>query len=108
MNNTYAWVIDKLDVTSFVSGKSNVVNNAYWHIEATDGVNNVKVYGNQPLTYAAGADFVPYENLTQEQVLEWVKTSMGDKVAAMEAVADVRLSNLLTPIIEKLKLPWIV
>lgn len=106
MSNTYNWFIDKLDVTPSVSGQIDVVNNAYWYIEATDGVNIVKVYGNQRLSYTAGEPFVPYSNLTQEQVLEWVKAKMGVKVAAMETVADTRLTLLSNPPIITPNLPW--
>tara|TARA_R110002072_G_scaffold282836_4_gene446103 strand:+ start:560 stop:871 length:312 start_codon:yes stop_codon:yes gene_type:complete len=58
----------------------------------------------------AGPDFIPYEDLTEELVLSWVKEALGaDAVAATEAsvnlLANIKKQDIENPAVEG-GLPW--
>jgi hypothetical protein len=58
-----------------------------------------------------GPDFIPYEDLTEEIVLGWVKEALGaDAVAATEAsvnlLANIKKQDIENPTIEG-GLPWV-
>jgi hypothetical protein len=78
------WTISQLD-RSLPDG---VVYTAHWRVSDTDGDASGSVYGT--ISFDAkdpsDPDFVPYDNLTEAQVVGWVKEAMGDDtVAAHEA-----------------------
>ena len=50
--------------------------------------------------------YIPYDQLTQDEVLGWVWTVMGpDEKAAIEATLQVKVQNQLNPVVEN-GLPW--
>jgi len=105
--NSYTWLVDSIDCIPSLDGKTNVVSNVHWRINATsdamkqitipsktifnfDGSQTtipeqiltepmyfVTTCGVQPLTYTAGSAFTEYEGLTLETVIEWIKSAMG-------------------------------
>jgi len=105
--NTYTWLVDSIDCIPSLDGKTNVVSNVHWRINATsdtmkqitipsktifnfDGSQTtipeqiltepmyfVTTYGVQPLTYTSGNPFTEYAGLTLETVIGWVQTAMG-------------------------------
>jgi hypothetical protein len=58
----------------------------HWDVTEVDGDYSSRVYGSVGLEYdASDASFVPYADLTEATVIQWVKDSMGaDEVTAME------------------------
>ena len=55
-------------------------------------------YGSVPLERPDG-DLIPFENLTQDQVIGWVKAKLGgdEKVAEIEAALQARLDEAISP-----------
>jgi hypothetical protein len=68
-----------------------------WLVEITDGVNTARKGGETNLP------FVPYDNLTEAQIIGWVKEELN--VAAIEADLNAQILHMQTcpPI---LPLPW--
>ena len=58
----------------------------HWDVTEVDGDYSSRVYGSVGLEYDASDDsFVPYADLTEATVIQWVKDNMGaDEVTAME------------------------
>lgn len=82
-----------------------VVVQAGWRVSATDRIYRGSVSGQQQFTYDPGADFTPYDQLTEAQVLSWVHGSMGDQRAAYEDMVRQQIEEQKTaPIV--LPLPW--
>lgn len=80
---------------------------AHWNVGARDGDYFVSAYGSISFTPNSSAtDFVPYENLTEEIVIGWVKASLGEEtVAAYESSLEARIVEDKNP--SKLSgLPW--
>jgi hypothetical protein len=108
MANTYTWVITAMDSYPQHAGQTDVVFTIHWTLNATDGSgHNASVYGTVGVIYAAGEPFTPYAQLTQQQVIGWVTTSLGaEQVAAYEASLDQQIANQITPPVVTLPLPW--
>lgn len=77
------WTISNLE-RSLPDG---VVYTAHWRVSDTDGDASGSVYGtiSFPAKDPSDPSFIPYDQLTEAQVLQWVFDAMGaDTVAAHE------------------------
>jgi hypothetical protein len=73
-----------------------------WLVEITDGVNTARRGGETNLTYPE-----PYENLTEAQVIEWVKEALGaDKVTEIETDLNDQILYMQTEPVKSIPLPW--
>ena len=107
MANTYTWIIESLDCNTTFENQTNVVSNIHWRLVATNGTYTVSTYGEQPVTYTAGNPFTDYANLTQDTVINWVKSALGEtQILKLQIKLDEELSYLLNPIIITPPLPW--
>jgi hypothetical protein len=68
MNITYK--IDNLDRQT----SDGLVITAHWRVNAVDGEHTAGAYGS--VGFTRGDDFIPFEDLTEAQVLEWVKAQL--------------------------------
>ena len=68
MNITYK--IDNLDRQT----SDGLVITAHWRVNAVDGEHTAGAYGS--VGFTRGDDFIPFEELTEAQVLEWVKAQL--------------------------------
>ena len=65
-----------------------LVLTTHWRLTHTDAGYTGSVYGTQtlPENDPTSPDFVPFEDITEAQAIEWTKAAMGeDTVAAHEA-----------------------
>ena len=68
MNVTYK--IDNLDRQT----SDGLVTTAHWRVDAVDGEHTAGAYGS--VGFTRGDDFTPFEQLTEAQVLTWVKSQL--------------------------------
>lgn len=90
------WSISQLDRTL----PDGVVMTAHWRVSKTDGDVSGSVYGtiSFPAKNPAEPDFIPYDKLTEAQVIQWVKDEMGaDTVAAHEAAVQAQIDAQKNP-----------
>ena len=79
---TFTWTIANLERNTADGG----VTVAHWRCIAVDGDHSASAYGTVGFTPdASAAGFVPYENLTEADVLAWVHGSV-DKDATEAAL----------------------
>lgn len=103
----YEWTIQTLDCVPQEDGKADVVVTAHWNVSATDGVYTSNVYGTQSFTYDASKAFIPYADLTQDEVIGWVQSAMGiDAVTELQQNLDMQIQNQINPPIVTPPLPW--
>lgn len=69
-----------------------------------DGAHQASVYGSANFA-APGNPFVPYADLTQDQVLDWCYANGVDKVA-VEASIQQQINDQINPPIIQPPLPW--
>jgi hypothetical protein len=107
MSITTTWVIEQMNCYPTSEGQTDVVFNAAWRVNATDGTYNATVYGTAGVTYEAGSPYTPFADLTQDQVVGWVQTSMGaEQVASIEAGLATNIANQVNPPTVTPPLPW--
>jgi len=77
-----------------VEGETDVVVLAQWAVSGTDGTYS-ETLGSNTTQFTISADdpnFTPYDELTEEQVVGWIKDTLGaDGVASYEATIAVLL-----------------
>jgi type II secretory pathway component PulL len=121
MANTYKWSIKQLDYIVEQDSKQNVVNNIHWTLVATSDqiARSVEVdgqtvnffyealtYGACPIKLADNAYFTRYEQLTEEQILEWLMEALTEsQVDAIKKSLDSQIDALVKPTV-KSGLPW--
>lgn len=76
------WKILQLDRNA----TSGVVHTAHWICLAQDGEYSGSVYGTQSFAEVDPEDdsFIPYDEITEENVLDWIFNEMQDQVKAHE------------------------
>jgi hypothetical protein len=99
-------IIEALDCIPSLDGKTNVVSCIHWRANGTDGTNNVTTYGSEALEYDSEEKYLSYENLTEEQIIAWLKDSMKDRFFDIENVINGLLNELASPSTITPELPW--
>ena len=70
MATTIKWSVNKVQVSQ-QGDKSNIVTTVYWFVQATDDINNLTASASGIRQLKLGESFIPYEQLTEQQVLDW-------------------------------------
>lgn len=110
MKTQVIWEIASVKCIPEIDGNKNVVQQIEWLATAKNGDFSGSVNGKQDIQYNA-ANFVPYEQLTEEQMIEWVKAAMtSERIAEIEARAIEIMNPIKTQSVEPepvaMKLPW--
>jgi hypothetical protein len=106
MANTYIWKIEQVKLRPQYQGKTDVVKEAAWRFIASDGQKEVSTYGSLELDDPSG-DFVLYENLTEQQVIDWVQAKIGEnRISTYKDAMDKGLAEQAAPKEIVKPLPW--
>jgi hypothetical protein len=103
---TYTWTVTAMDCYPEVDGEADVVFTVHWTCAGVDGEYSSSVYSTQAVTVDSAEPFTPYDQLTQDQVLNWVWTSGVDKDVT-EAAVNQQIQNLINPPVVTPPLPWV-
>lgn len=98
------WTIDAMDCYPQSQGNSDVVYNAHWRCTGSDDDATSSIYGTCGIPYAGGS-FTPYQNLTQQEVLDWVWEN-GVNQQEVEANVTSQVNAILNPTTVTPPLPW--
>ena len=102
---TILWLIERLLVKPTEGSNIDVVITADWRCNGTDETYSGTCYGSCSFAPPSGS-FTPYEDLTQDQVLQWCYANGVDKVA-IEANVTAQIQNQINPPVVVLPLPWV-
>lgn len=101
------WTIAQLDCYPNVDGDVDVVSVAHWILNHTEGEFSGRVYGVQSITLNPEEPFIPYDQLTEEQVVSWVKNAIGaEQVATYQATVLKQIADQKNPPMVSPPLPW--
>lgn len=76
------WTITNMDRLT----ADGFVVTVHWTASQTDGDYSASTYSTVGFTEQPGQTLIPYDELTEAQVVEWVKASLGEEgVAAVDA-----------------------
>ena len=107
----YSWSVTSMYTLPQVEGYDDVVVLAEWAVSGTDGTYTSSIGSNttQFTISEDDPDFTPYDELTEEQVVGWIKSTLGeDGVASYEASIAGNIKSQANPPVEPSNqpLPW--
>ena len=102
---TILWLIERLLVKPTEGSNTDVVITADWRCNGSQESFSGTCYGSCSFAPPSGS-FIPYPDLTQEQVLGWCFANGVDK-NAIEANVSLQISNQINPPVVSLPLPWV-
>jgi len=105
MTTQFTWTVSRLDCYPQVGTETDVVFTVHWQCNGTDGTYNGSVYSTCAIPAPDPADFVPYDQLTQDMVLGWIWADGVDK-AATEAAVQTQIDAQINPPVVSPPLPW--
>lgn len=102
---TFNWNCKTVDVYPTDETYADVVYNVHWIVTGTsdqlDPQGNPYTatnIGTQTLNTSDITDFIPFEDLTNEEVVAWTQGAMGaEQVTQIETNIDAQIENLITP-----------
>jgi hypothetical protein len=108
-----SWLIERLLVKPTEGSYTDVVITADWRCNGTEttGTGDTEktysgtCYGSCSFAPPTGS-FTPYEDLTQQQVLDWCFANGVDKTA-IEANVTLQINNQINPPVVAPPLPWL-
>ena len=102
----YTWTISNIEVYPEKEGFNNVVSTVHWRLRGEEGGVSTEVYGAVSLSLDETAHFIPFEELTEEDVVAWVKAALGDSLDRFEESIASTLERLKNPPVINPSLPW--
>lgn len=100
------WKIEKMFVKPIVGEQQNIVHQVHWQCVASEGDASRLTYGSVDLELSSES-FTEYGDLTEDQVIGWVKDTLGSElVARNEEQALQQLISSLNPRLVSQNLPW--
>ena len=93
MATTFTWHIANLERET----ADGYVYTAHYTVDAKDDVYSAGAYGSVGLVRPEG-NLIPFADLTESQVIEWVVNALGeDKAAEIEAALQTQLDEQRSP-----------
>ena len=101
MSTTFTWKVSQLERET----ADGFVCTAHYTVNASDDTYSSGAYGSVGLERPD--TLIPYSDLTEEQVIEWVKEKIGgsEKVTEIEAALQSQLDEQRTPT-KASGIPW--
>jgi hypothetical protein len=102
---TYDWNCRTVDCYPEQNNEADVVYNVHWIVTGTSDQTDPQGMpwvatniGTQTLDTSQITDFIPFDQLTNDEIVAWTKGAMGDEqVASIEASIQSQIDNLITP-----------
>lgn len=104
-NNMVTYTISLVPDARLEVDASYVVKSTTYQIVATDGINTVE-WSSKIEFPAPGEDFVPFANLTKQDVLAWIENVHADKIVEMKNFLANELAERAAPIVTLAPAPW--
>lgn len=104
MDTEFIWIIEKMKCAIEKDGISEVVITAFWRCNAINGNHLATAYGSCDFIHS-GSIFTPYNQLTQNQVLDWCWNNGIDK-DSIENSLQLQMQEKINPSVVTLSNPW--
>lgn len=74
------------------------VNTVHWTASKVDGDFSASIYNTQSFIKEDGVNLIPYNDLTEEVVIGWVKAALGEEsVAAIDTALTAQIAEQQSP-----------
>jgi hypothetical protein len=107
MATTYTWTVNQMYTVQ--QPDPNYVVNVLWTLTGVDGQYTASIGGNSTFDSNQSGTFIPYNQLTQEMVLGWVKSGLGEQgIANFQANVQGQINSQINPPVspQNTPLPW--
>lgn len=104
---TYTWAVQSMSVMQ--TPDPDFVVRANWLCSGTDGTHSAEIDGMSKFASQEGSAFVPYADLTEALVLEWVASELGENgTLSAENCVEGQINSMVTPTVSPSAepLPW--
>lgn len=99
----YTWIISALDCKVSENGLTNVVSTIHWRYRGTDEDEiSYETYGAQPMSAPDPTSFVPYEDVTEVMVIDWLENTL--EVETLQSQINSQIDLIKNPVIVTLPL----
>jgi len=103
--NNYTWDCRTVDTYPThsdsqepVNTQSDVIYNVHWRVTGSDGTHQSTVIGTKTLSTDDLSSFTSFDEISHDDVVSWVKASMGsEEVARIEESLDKQINELANP-----------
>lgn len=104
---TNTWAVVQMDCYPKYNNETNVIFNVHWTLIGVDGVYRGIIHGAQAISLNPDVTLTAYAELTQEQVIGWVKDALGkDQVTVLENNVEQQIADQINPPVVNPPLPW--
>ncbi len=101
----YDWNCKTVDCYPEQDNETDVVYNVHWivtgvsdQVDSQGNPYSATNIGTQTLNTSDITNFIPFDQLTNDEVVAWTKSAMGeDEVAGIEASIQNQIDSLITP-----------
>jgi len=107
MANTYSWKINALDAKIHENDLDNVIYTVHWSFIGQDDSEepvSASSIGTLGVQYTEENPFIPYEDLTKEDVVGWLEDGLD--VDSMKENLDNQIELKKNPVDETLRPDW--
>ena len=102
---TYNWNCKTVDCYPEQDNEADVVYNVHWivtgvsdQVDSKGDAYSATNIGTQSLDTSQITNFIPFDQLTNDEVVAWTKGAMGEEqVASIEASIQSQIDSLITP-----------
>lgn len=107
MNINYTWIFNNFKVQKVQDTLTDVVITMDWHRIAQADSFSANIYGQINLAAPDPSNFTPFEQITEQQVIDWVTAALTpERVAQYDADLASNLENQQNPPVVILPAPW--
>ena len=110
MSYNHIWNVTRLDTRINYANTENVVYQVHFSCSTKRDDNIKEVIQNDALTldYANNASYIPFNTLTEQQVLSWVFDILTPEgVLAVQSSGEQQLEEFINPTTTTPSLPWL-
>jgi len=103
--NTYTTIINKMYTLN--TPEQGFVVNVLFCVSGTDGTHTASIDGNIQFTDQVESDYIPYDQLTEAQVIGWINDATNNQ-ENYYANIDGQIQSMITPPVSPSAqpLPW--
>lgn len=111
METSYNWAFECLETIPHIGGQENVVYIVHWRLygnrDTDSGSYSTNLFGAQQVApYVSGSPFIPFDQLTENEVTGWVLDAMGPKYGELTASLTQMIDDMINPPTLILPPPW--
>lgn len=100
------WSIVKVEVLPSFESNTNVVNKLHWNLIASKNGKSASVLGATEVSFNPDIEFTPFDQLEEQQVIAWLKQSLGQEVVSNHEENVLKMLSDLTNLPSIIDVPW--